>query len=179
MTIHHQPAPDLVERAHHAKLPISTVAGPYGHPFHPILITIPIGAWTSSLVFDIAARANSAGSRPLVDASYWLIGIGIIGALLAAVFGLMDLSRIPRRTKAMRVGLTHMTMNLVIVGLFVVNFLWRHSSYDVASKVRVGQLALSAVAIGMLLVSGWLGGMLAYRYGVRVADEDTQFGGYA
>lgn len=40
-----------------AKEPVSAVlAGPYGHPFHPILVTIPIGAWVSSLVFDIASR---------------------------------------------------------------------------------------------------------------------------
>lgn len=78
-----------------AKEPISIVAGPYGHPFHPMLVTIPIGAWVASVVFDIASRVNSHGAPSLVDASYWLIGIGIVGALLAAVFGLMDLLTIP------------------------------------------------------------------------------------
>src|SRR5213078_982886 len=90
----------VTTRVLQAKQPASAVAGPYGHPFHPILVTIPIGAWVCSLIFDIATRVNSAGSAPLTDASYWLIGIGILGALLAAVFGLMDLVRIPRRTRA-------------------------------------------------------------------------------
>jgi uncharacterized membrane protein len=170
---------DVTARVQQAKAPVSAVAGPYGHPFHPILVTIPIGAWVCSLVFDIATKVNSAGSKSFVDASYWLIGIGIVGALLAAVFGLMDLTRIPRRTRAMRFGLAHMLLNLTVVGLFVGDFLWRHNSYYEDAKVMTGPLVLSAVALGLLLVSGWIGGMLAYRFGVRVAAESDQVAGYA
>jgi len=65
---------------------VSRLAGPYGHPLHPILVTVPIGAWVASFV--------------------------------------------------------------------------------------------SAVALGVLTVSGWLGGQLAYRYGVRVAEESTQAEAY-
>jgi uncharacterized membrane protein len=166
-------------RIQHAKQPISAVAGPYGHPFHPILVTIPIGAWVCSLIFDIATRVNSSGSAPLTDASYWLIGIGVIGALVAAVFGLMDLVRIPRGSRALRFGLTHLALNLTVVGLYIGNFLWRHDSYYENSKVTTGQLVLSAVAIGLLLISGWIGGMLAYRFGVRVAAERDQAEGYS
>ncbi|MFL6241145.1 MAG: DUF2231 domain-containing protein [Actinomycetes bacterium] len=161
-----------------AKQPISLAAGPYGHPFHPILVTLPIGAWICSLIFDISTRVNSAGSRPLTDASYWLIAIGLIGAVVAALFGLLDLLRIPRRTRALTVALTHMLLNLTVVGLFIGNFAWRHSSYYESAKVSGGQIVLSAVAVALLAASGWLGGMLAYRYGVRVADEATQAEGY-
>lgn len=166
------------ESSRDAKQPVTPVAGPYGHPFHPILVTIPIGAWVGALVFDIASRVNSTGSRSLVDAAYWLIGLGIVTALLAALFGLLDLLTIPTGTRAFRTGLIHMVLNVSIVGLFVVNFIWRHSNYYELSKVKVGQLVLSAVAIALLLVSGWLGGMLSYRYGVRVAAETDQAEGY-
>jgi uncharacterized membrane protein len=44
--------------------------------------------------------------------------------------------------------------------------------------VAVGLIAVSVVALALLAVSGWLGGQLAYRYGVRVADEATQAEGY-
>jgi uncharacterized membrane protein len=164
-----------------AKRPISAVAGPYGHPFRPILVTIPIGAWVASLIFDIATRVNSAGSRPLADAAYWLIAIGVLGALLAAVFGFMDLLAIPRSTQAFRIGLTHMGLNLAIVAIFIAGFSWRHASISgtyAAARVQPGQLALSAVGIVLLLASGWLGGMLTYRFGVRVADEATQAQGF-
>ena len=162
---------------HDAKKPLTPVAGPYGHPFHPILVTLPIGAWICALIFDIATRVNSNGSPALVDAAYWLIGIGILGALVAAVFGLMDLLTIPRGTRAFATGLLH-GLNLVVVGVFVVNFLWRAGDYDELSKVKAGQLVLSAIGVGILAVSGWLGGKLAYHYGVRVADEETQAAGF-
>jgi uncharacterized membrane protein len=161
-----------------AKQPLTVAAGPYGHPFHPILVTVPIGAWVCSLVFDISTRLNSNGSKPLTDASYWLIAIGLVGAVVAALFGLLDLLRIPRRTRALRYGLTHMVLNLTVVGLYIGNLAWRHDSYYEASKVTGGQIVLSAVAIALLGASGWLGGMLAYRYGVRVADEKTQAEGF-
>ena len=160
-----------------AKRPISPLAGPYGHPFHPILATIPIGAWVASLVFDIATKVDSAGSTAFVNASYWLIAIGVVGAVLAAVFGLMDLLTIPRSTKALRIGLTHMTLNLTVVGIFIGDFFWRHASAsgsNALAKVQTGQLVLSAVAIGLLFISGFLGGTLTYHYGVRVADEAAQ-----
>jgi uncharacterized membrane protein len=161
-----------------AKQPLTVAAGPYGHPFHPILVTIPIGAWVCSLIFDISTRLNSNGSKPLTDASYWLIAIGLIGAVVAALFGLLDLLRIPRRTRALRYGLTHMVLNLTVVGLYIGNLAWRHDSYYEAAKVMGGQIVLSAVAIALLGASGWIGGMLAYRYGVRVADEKTQAEGF-
>jgi uncharacterized membrane protein len=170
---------DAKPRAMAAKQPLSVVAGPYGHPFHPILVTVPIGAWICSLVFDIATRVNSNGSRPLTDASYWLIAIGLIGAVVAALFGLMDLLRIPRGTRALRFALTHMALNLTVVGLYVANFIWRHDSYDHAAKVAGGKILSSVIAIALLGASGWIGGMLTYRYGVRVADENTQAEGYA
>src|SRR5436305_10421116 len=93
------------------KHPVSALAGPYGHPFHPILVTIPIGAWIASLVFDIVSRV---GDDPQVFAkgAYWLIGIGIIGALVAAIFGFLDLLAIPTGTRAFKTGLTHMGINL-------------------------------------------------------------------
>ncbi|HVA75037.1 MAG TPA: DUF2231 domain-containing protein [Acidimicrobiales bacterium] len=75
--------------------PVSTLAGPYGHPFHPILVTIPVGAWVASLVFDIISRVNSNGSVSLVDAARWLIAVGLLGAVVAALFGLMDLLAVP------------------------------------------------------------------------------------
>lgn len=173
-----QSRPELVERVHHAKEPLSSVAGPYGHPFHPILVTVPIGAWVCSLVFDLVATFEADGNQALTYASYWLMGIGVLVALVAATFGTMDLSRVPQRSRAMRMGLTHLTLNLVVVGLYIANFVWRNGSYRSALEPKGGQLALSVVALLLLGTSGWIGGMLAYRYGVRVADQVDQAEAY-
>jgi uncharacterized membrane protein len=161
-----------------AKQPLTVAAGPYGHPFHPFLVTIPIGAWVCSLIFDLATRLHSGGSRALTEGSYWLIWIGVVGAVVAAVFGLLDLFTIPPRTRARRVALTHMTINLTVVVLYIVNAVWRHGVYADSARVRGWQIALSVVTLGLLTVSGWLGGRLTYRYGVRVADELTQSQGF-
>ncbi|MGW2637032.1 DUF2231 domain-containing protein [Streptomyces sp. NPDC001348] len=161
-----------------AKRPVSaSLAGPYGHPFHPILVTVPIGAWVTSLVFDIASHVVH---RPgfLTQSSEWLIAVGVIGALLAAMVGFLDLFAIPSGTPAFRTALVHMTLNLLVTTAYVINFLWRHSSYGSGGSVGPGPLVLSAVSVAALGVSGFLGGKLAYRYGVRVADENTQAEGY-
>ncbi|MBF6335796.1 DUF2231 domain-containing protein [Nocardia abscessus] len=159
------------------KRPVSAVlAGPYGHPFHPILVTVPIGAWVASLVFDLASRFVD-DPEFLVKGSVWLIAIGVLGALVAATIGFLDLLAIPTGTPAFRTGLLHMTLNLLVTLAYAVGFVWRQGA-DTRVPVAAGPLALSVVALGALAVSGYLGGKLAYRYGVRVADEATQAGGF-
>lgn len=164
--------------AHEAKRPVSALlAGPYGHPFHPILVTVPIGAWVASLVFDIASRVVDDPAF-LVEGSTWLIAVGVSGALAAAATGFLDLFAIAPGTRAFRVGITHMALNLLVTAAYAVNFLWRHAAHVGAGGVGAGALALSAVSVAVLGGSGFLGGKLAYRFGVRVADEDTQAEGF-
>jgi uncharacterized membrane protein len=162
-----------------AKQPVSGVlAGPYGHPFHPILVTVPIGAWVSSLVFDIGSRIVD---RPafLTHGSVWLIAIGVLGALAAACVGFLDLFAIPTGTPAFRTGLVHMALNLAVTAAYAAGFAWRQGGgHPQGQGVGYGQLALSAVALAALGLSGYLGGKLAYRYGVRVAEESVQAEGY-
>lgn len=162
-----------------AKEPVSgLLAGPYGHPYHPILVTVPIGAWVASLVFDIASHVTSGGGF-LVQASEWLIALGVVGALGAACIGFLDFFAIPPGTRAYRTALVHMSLNLAITAGYAANFLWRRGDYGHAAAVSPGMIALSAACLAALGVSGYLGGKLAYRYGVRVADEATQREGYA
>ncbi|MFI7039240.1 DUF2231 domain-containing protein [Microbispora rosea] len=166
---------------HEAKRPVSAVlAGPYGHPFHPMLVAVPIGAWVASMVFDLASRfAPDPGF--LAEGSKWLIAIGVLGALAAAMAGFLDLFAIPAGTPAFRTGLLHMGLNLVITAAYAAGFLWRQTGPAAgtsAGEVALGPLLLSAGSLALLVVSGYLGGKLAYRYGVRVADEATQAGGF-
>ena len=166
------PSVGALERA---KRPRTILAGPYGHPFHPIAVTIPIGAWVASFVFDLVA---AFGEEPEVFATgaYWLIVIGCVGAVAAALLGLLDLSVIPRGTTAFRTGLLHMALNSGVLVLFLVNLVLRGGQgTDDASGAGI---ALSVVSLALLGVSGWLGGHLAYHHGVRVASERTQAEGY-
>jgi uncharacterized membrane protein len=158
-----------------AKRPVSAaLAGPYGHPFHPILVTVPIGAWVASLVFDIASRLVS-DPAVLAEGSRWLLAIGVLGALAAAMVGFLDLFGIPTGTPAFRTGLVHMSLNLTVTVGYAAGFLWRQGQ---TGPVPLGPLLLSVACLALLTVSGYLGGKLAYHYGVRVADESTQAAGF-
>ena len=168
----------ITTRFGESKQPVSAVlAGPYGHPFHPILVTVPIGAWVCSLVFDIGSQfVDHPGF--LNKGSEWLIAIGVLGALVAATVGFLDFLTIPAGTSAYRTALVHLTLNLFITAAYVLNFLWRHGTYQRPEAVGGGQLALSIVSLATLGLSGYLGGKLAYRYGIRVADEGVQEEGF-
>ena len=159
-----------------AKRPVSALlAGPYGHPFHPILVTVPIGAWVSSLVLDVGSRIVDDGAA-LATGARWLVAIGVVGAVAAAVVGFLDFLLIPTGTTAHRTALVHMGLNLTITVAYALNFLWRSSPDD--GGTALGPLLLSVVALAALAVSGALGGTLSYRYGVRVVDEDEQARGF-
>lgn len=158
-----------------AKRPVTILAGPYGHPIHPALVAVPIGAWIAAFVFDLGSHVVSAPGF-LTEGARWLIVIGIIGALAAACAGFLDLFAIPTRTAAHRTALLHMSLNLAVTAAYAVNFLLRGSGET--RPVDWGPLVLSAVSLVVLATSGYLGGKLAYAYGVRVADENTQAAGF-
>jgi uncharacterized membrane protein len=160
-----------------AKRPVTRLAGPYGHPFHPILVTVPIGCWVGAFIFDLISRGATDPSIATQGAS-WLILIGIIGALAAAAVGFLDLLAIPTGTRAFRVGLTHMGLNLTVVVLEAIGYLARRSHLHDLDGTPVGLIVLAGVALVLLGASGWLGGKLAYRYGVRVVDEASQADGF-
>lgn len=175
MRANHQGADGRDDLRRQAKRPITRLAGPYGHPIHPMLIPVPIGAWVASFVFDLASRAT-AEPQVFATGAFWLVGLGILGALVAALFGFMDLLTIPRGTRAFTNGIWHMSLNLTVTALFVVSFFLRQGTLE--GPVPPGIVWLSVVALLLLSVSGWIGGRLAYHYGVRVADEAEQSQGF-
>jgi uncharacterized membrane protein len=154
-----------------AKRPRSILAGPYGHPFHAILVAIPIGAWTAALVFDIVGFFTE-DREAFTRGALWLIGIGLVGALVAAIVGLMDLATLEKGTRARRIGRIHLRLNATAIILFAVSFVVRLGA-DVMAVSVLG-FVLSLIAYLVIGASGYLGGELVYRYGVRVADETTQ-----
>jgi uncharacterized membrane protein len=136
-----------------------------GHPIHQMLIVFPLGLLATSLFFDIARL--SSGNPQWGVISYWLIYVGIITALVAAVFGLIDWLAIPAGTRAKRIGLLHGGGNVVVVLLFIGSCLLRR---DAPGNPEGAAIFLSVAAVLLALVTGWLGGELVDRLGVGV-DE--------
>lgn len=144
-----------------------TPANIAGHPIHPMLVTIPIGLWIFSLVADLVALRSEAPETWALVAFYAMVG-GIVGALAAALPGLVDLLSLEDRA-IRKTAVIHMSINLTIVALYVVNA-WLRMNASVVGGVP---LALSVIAIAMLLVSGWLGGKMVYLAHVGVTDEQA------
>ena len=138
-----------------------------GHPIHPMLVPIPITLFLAALVTDIVFAAD--GSRGWAEASKWLIGGGIGGALLAALAGFADFFG-SSGIRQFRDAWLHMFANLAAVVVEVVNLILRLSDETLASSVG---LALSAVTALILLFSGWKGGELVYRHGVGQVGRGT------
>jgi uncharacterized membrane protein len=136
-----------------------------GHPVHPMLVVFPLGLFATAIVFDIIRLATGGGTWSLV--AYYMIAAGVIGGLIAAVFGLIDWLAIPGGTRAKHIGTLHGLGNVVVVTLFVVSWLLRR--VDPSSPPALA-LACSFAGVALALVTGWLGGELVDRLGIGV-DE--------
>jgi uncharacterized membrane protein len=139
----------------------------FGHAIHPMLIVFPLGLLATAVVFDILwLITHRVGFQ--VTAAY-AIAAGVIGGLLAAVFGLIDWLAIPAGTRAKRVGLLHGGGNVVVVVLFAISWLLR---WTAGNGWRPGVLALVCSFAGVVIagVTGWLGGELVERLRVGVDD---------
>jgi nitrite reductase/ring-hydroxylating ferredoxin subunit/uncharacterized membrane protein len=125
---------------------------PIGHPAHPVLVAVPIGAWTSALVLD-AIGADETATRHLV-------GLGTLAALPAGLTGASDWLSTAGAER--RVGVVHAVANYAAVGLQAASWLARR-------RGRRGRgAALSLAGTTLVGVAGWLGGHLAYALGVGV-----------
>lgn len=138
----------------------------FGHQIHPMLVVFPIGLFVSAIVFDIIYFVTDNPRFAFV--AYWNIAAGLIGGLLAAVFGLVDFLAIPRNTRAWRVGIAHGLGNLAVVALFAVA--WALRRPDALHLPVATAFTLQIVGAGLAVVTGWLGGELVERMGVGVSE---------
>ena len=136
-----------------------------GHPIHQMLIVFPLGLLATSLFFDIAYLITNRGE--LARVAYWMIFAGVISALLAAVFGLIDWLGIPSGTRAKAIGAWHGIGNVIVAALFAVSWWVRRGDPSTPATMAI---ALSAIAVGIALVTGWLGGELVDQLGIGVNE---------
>jgi uncharacterized membrane protein len=130
-----------------------------------MLVPIPIGLWLFSFVCDLLFVFGTGVSLWFTLAFYTMIG-GLIGAVLAAIPGFIDVLSLAGSRK--RIALFHMTINLVVVVLYAFNIGLRISG----SEQNTVPVILSAIAVALLGVSGWLGGHMVYVYRVAVDAEE-------
>lgn len=135
----------------------------FGHPIHPMLIPFPLGLLTTSFIFDIIYLVTDSDAFSV--AAFWMIAGGVIGGLVAAVFGVIDFSRVPDETRAHSVGVWHAILSVSMVTLFAVSWLLR-----LGDPMEPGVVPVIFSLVGVVLagLTGWFGGELVDRLGVGV-----------
>jgi nitrite reductase/ring-hydroxylating ferredoxin subunit/uncharacterized membrane protein len=129
-----------------------------GEPLHVIFTDIPIGAWTVALVFD--GLEWTTDRREWAVAADTSVAIGILGALSAAVAGVVDWSDVD--PPARRVGLIHGLLNLTGTSLFTASLILRKK------KSRARGRAIAALGYGVMTAAAHLGGKMVYEHRVGV-----------
>jgi uncharacterized membrane protein len=137
-----------------------------GHPIHQMLVVFPLGLLAASVGFDAGYFVTSNPEFPTV--AFWLVGAGIIGGLLAAVFGAIDWWAIPRNTRAKSIGLWHGVGNVLVVLLFAISWWVRNGATGYVPSG--GAVMASCLGVLLALFTGWLGGELIDRLGVGIDD---------
>jgi uncharacterized membrane protein len=135
----------------------------WGRPLHAMLVPIPIACFVATLVTDVVYWQTAA--MLWADISAWLLVVGLIISLFAATAGLIDFFG-ERRIREIRSAWIHGLGNVAVLVLSIFNALI-HTRDAYTSVVPAG-LILSALVVAILLVTGWNGWALVYRYGVGV-----------
>ena len=120
------------------------------HPLHPALVAVPIGSFVSAVVLDLRGDDSKASQQ--------LIGFGLLSALPAVLTGLSDWGDTEGAER--RVGVAHAVINSAGIGLVAVSWFGRRRG----NRARTSMLA----GLGVMGLSSWLGGHLAYALGVGV-----------
>ncbi len=125
----------------------------FGHPLHPAVVTLPIGFWTSTLVFDLVEEERAADL---------MLGLGLLSSLPAAASGAAQWQDAVGDDKPRRLGALHAVLNTTAIGLNLGSWLARRNG------ARGAGIALSTLGLGVGGFSAWLGGDLTYAVGIGV-----------
>lgn len=144
-----------------------------GHPLHPAIVHIPVGTWLTACVTDIVLRVHPM-SPALSRLSMYCVVVGLIGAALAVPTGIAEWTPIKKERPAWKLGLYHLTLNLLAALAWATNLGLRVQSFDSTRPVTVPVLVTSILGAGLILVSGYLGCLLAFDQGTSVGRQSKK-----
>jgi uncharacterized membrane protein len=134
------------------------------HPIHPMLVGFPIGFFGAVLVSDIISIWGGPTFWPHVSVA--LIAFGVIGALVAAIFGFTDYFTAPMSAAAKATATKHMILNLIVVVVYAAAWWVRYGN-----ATSTWGYVLTYVGLSLLVWSGWYGGHLVYVGLLGTASE--------
>jgi uncharacterized membrane protein len=137
------------------------------HPLHPVVAHFPVGLWSGVLVFDLLSLGGIGGNA-VIRVAFYSIALGLAATVLAVPTGVVDWQGVKKENPAWKLGLYHMSLNLVVAAIFAVNIGLRMETYQVAVQVETPALMLSTIGVVLLLVSAYLGGLMVFDRGISV-----------
>ena len=146
-----------------------SVAAIKGHPLHPMLVPVVIGAFAAAVIADLM---NYARPDPFwAQAANWLLLLTLISGIVAAIPGLIDLVFV-RRARALPLAWAHGLGNLMFIALTAVNYFMRlpgAAETELAADGGMRHLGVSLISLLLVGITGWLGGEMSYRHGIGVS----------
>lgn len=143
-----------------------------GHPIHPALVALPIGILVWALVANII-YAFTDHNLTWYDVAQYSSLAGIITGLAAAVPGLGDYLTIGKDSDARDMGIIHAVLNVTVLALFAIAFaLMLDRNADGGGMLTI-VIVLQALGVGLLSMSGWIGGEMVFRKHLGVVADDA------
>jgi len=146
-----------------------------GHPIHPMLVHFPTALFTVSVLFDLIGTGFSEQS--FFTASFYCIGAGLAGGVLAGVFGLIDYVRLAGNDRLFQKASLHALLQVSALMVFGVIFGLRYTSASDIHVPEPTELAVSGVAVLLMLAGNYQGGNLVFVEGVGVKPNATDCAG--
>ena len=142
-----------------------------GHPIHPALVPLPIGLAVATLAADTVYLSGGRDDF-WYDVAFWAGWATVITGLLAALPGFGDFFLVASKTDARNPALLHMLLNVTFLAAFGAAGLLMLDDNAKDGAALATTVILHAVALGVLSLSGWIGGELSYRHHVGVVPDD-------
>ncbi len=143
-----------------------------GHPIHPMLIPFPLALWSTSFAVDILFYFTRHAT--LLVIAKFMLAAGCLAAVAAAIPGIIDWLAI-KDGEVKRVANWHARLNIAALVIFAISLFLRMGNYShlVGRRLTIPFL-LSLVGVILIVISGWLGGELVFRYGVGHIREEEK-----
>jgi uncharacterized membrane protein len=146
-----------------------TPASIASHPVHPMLIPFPFALWTFSLIADaIYYFFDHNAASVWDDVSFYTMAGGIVGAVIAAVPGLIDYFSI-KDARVSKIAGWHARLNVLALLVFGASLYLRTiKGSDMVGKSLTIPVLLSILGVILISISGYLGGDMVFKHGVGV-----------
>jgi uncharacterized membrane protein len=141
-----------------------------GHPIHVMVIHFPMALFPVGFAFDLLSWIRNDASFALIG--FYCMGIGLLGAVIASIFGIVDFIKLPDDKSIRQKAVIHACINMIAVFIYLGLFLFRFPAYPDQKIVSPGLNILNGILVISLMISAHYGGELILRHKVGTISGD-------